>query len=72
MARTLGKAMREFKKATANVEEQFKQAMEEPPPPPPPRRVPSPPAPQPVTTPALVETRPNPVDPESPKDQTPS
>jgi TatA/E family protein of Tat protein translocase len=34
MARTLGKALREFKKATANVEDQFKRAMDEEAPPP--------------------------------------
>jgi TatA/E family protein of Tat protein translocase len=31
-ARGLGKAIREFKKATAGIEEEFKGAMEEPPP----------------------------------------
>jgi sec-independent protein translocase protein TatA len=30
-ARGLGKAIREFKKATAGIEEEFKRAMEEPP-----------------------------------------
>ena len=41
MARTLGKAIREFKKATSNVEEQFKRVLDEPPAasPPPPARV---------------------------------
>jgi sec-independent protein translocase protein TatA len=33
MARTLGKAIREFKKATAGVEDQLKRVLEEPPPP---------------------------------------
>lgn len=40
MARTLGKAIREFKKATAGVEDQLKRVLEEPPPAPPPRRAP--------------------------------
>ena len=31
VARGLGKAIREFKKATAGIEEEFKRAMEEPP-----------------------------------------
>lgn len=31
-ARGLGKAIREFKKATSGIEEEFKRAMEEPPP----------------------------------------
>jgi len=33
-ARGLGKAIREFKKATAGIEEEFKRALEEPPKPP--------------------------------------
>ena len=35
LARSLGKSIREFKKATAGLEEEFRRAMEAPPPPPP-------------------------------------
>ncbi|HSY54134.1 MAG TPA: twin-arginine translocase TatA/TatE family subunit [Opitutaceae bacterium] len=38
LARGLGKAIREFKKATSGIEEEFKRAMEEPPKRPTPRR----------------------------------
>lgn len=34
LARGMGKAMREFKKATSSVEQEVRRAMEEPPPPP--------------------------------------
>ncbi len=54
MARTLGKAIREFKKATAGVEDQLKRALEEPPPAPPPRRAP------PAVQPRAVEPPPPP------------
>jgi TatA/E family protein of Tat protein translocase len=37
LARGLGRAMREFKKATSGVEQEVRRAMEEPPPPPAPR-----------------------------------
>jgi sec-independent protein translocase protein TatA len=36
LARGMGKAVREFKKATSSVETEMRKAMEEPPPPPPP------------------------------------
>ncbi len=39
LAKGMGKAVREFKKATSNVEEEVRKAMEEPPPPPSPRPV---------------------------------
>jgi len=39
LAKGMGKAVREFKKATSNVEEEVRRAMEEPPPPPSPRPV---------------------------------
>lgn len=56
MARTVGKAVREFKKATANVEEEVKRVMnEEPAPKPRPRPRPAPlaaPAPGPAPSPA--------------------
>ncbi|MEY4489314.1 MAG: hypothetical protein RIQ79_1822 [Verrucomicrobiota bacterium] len=71
MARTLGKAVREFKKATANVEEQFKQAMEEPPPPPPPRPAPRIAEATPVPPPAATETPPSPFAPEPPANPPP-
>jgi len=37
LARGLGRAVREFKKATSGVEQEVRRAMEEPPPPPSPR-----------------------------------
>lgn len=37
LAKGMGKAVREFKKATSNVEQEVRRAMEEPPPPPAPR-----------------------------------
>jgi len=37
LARGLGRAVREFKKATSGVEQEVRRAMEEPPPPPAPR-----------------------------------
>jgi len=37
LARGMGKAVREFKKATSSVETEMRKAMEEPPPPPSPR-----------------------------------
>jgi TatA/E family protein of Tat protein translocase len=37
LARGMGKAVREFKKATSNVEQEVRRAMEEPPPPPSPK-----------------------------------
>ncbi len=37
LARGLGRAVREFKKATSSVEQEVRRAMEEPPPPPAPR-----------------------------------
>ncbi len=40
-ARGLGKAIREFKKATAGIEEEFKRALDEPPPKPPAARPPN-------------------------------
>jgi sec-independent protein translocase protein TatA len=43
LARSLGKSIREFKKATSGLEEELKRAMEAPPPPP--RQPPPPPAP---------------------------
>lgn len=54
LARGLGRAMREFKKATSGVEQEVRRAMEEPPPPPKPRPVGTigqgePPAPKPPT-----------------------
>jgi sec-independent protein translocase protein TatA len=39
LARGMGKAVREFKKATSSVETEMRRAMEEPPPPPSPRPV---------------------------------
>lgn len=48
MARTLGRVVREFKKATANVEQEVKRVMEEEPAPPPPRRSPASPPSRPV------------------------
>lgn len=39
LAKGMGKAVREFKKATSNVEQEVRKAMEEPPPPPAPRPV---------------------------------
>ena len=54
MARTLGKAIREFKKATAGVEDQVKRALEEPAAPPAPRRAP------PAAQPRAVELPPSP------------
>jgi len=39
LARGMGKAVREFKKATSTVETEMRRAMEEPPPPPSPRPV---------------------------------
>jgi TatA/E family protein of Tat protein translocase len=39
LARGMGKAVREFKKATSGVETEMRRAMEEPPPPPSPRPV---------------------------------
>lgn len=39
LARGLGRAVREFKKATSGVEQEVRRAMEEPPPPPKPRPV---------------------------------
>ena len=57
MARTLGKVVREFKKASANVEEEVKRVMnEEPAPAPKPRPRPAPAAslPPPATAPASV------------------
>ncbi len=61
-ARGLGKSIREFKKAAAGVEEEFKRALEEdehkkPAPPPPPTTFPPyppPPALPPATSPALI------------------
>lgn len=44
LARGLGRAVREFKKATSGVEQEVRRAMAEPPPPPPP------PSPRPVGT----------------------
>jgi sec-independent protein translocase protein TatA len=46
MARTLGKVVREFKKATANVENEVRRVMNEEPEPP--RRRPAPPPPEPA------------------------
>lgn len=37
LAKGMGKAVREFKKATSSVEQEVRRAMEEPPPPPAPR-----------------------------------
>ncbi len=37
LARGMGRAVREFKKATSSVEQEVRRAMEEPPPPPAPR-----------------------------------
>ncbi len=39
LAKGMGKAVREFKKATSSVEQEVRRAMEEPPPPPSPRPV---------------------------------
>lgn len=39
LAKGMGKAVREFKKATSSVEHEVRKAMEEPPPPPAPRPV---------------------------------
>jgi len=39
LAKGMGKAVREFKKATSSVENEVRRAMEEPPPPPSPRPV---------------------------------
>ena len=39
LAKGMGKAVREFKKATSSVEQEVRRAMEEPPPPPAPRPV---------------------------------
>jgi sec-independent protein translocase protein TatA len=39
LARGLGRAVREFKKATSSVEQEVRRAMEEPPPPPSPRPI---------------------------------
>jgi len=72
IARTVGKALREFKKATANVEEQFKQAMEDTPPPPPPRPTPRFPATPPVPPPAPAVSPPSPFAPEPPANQPPA
>lgn len=52
MARTLGKAIREFKKATAGVEDQLKRVLDEPPPAPTPRRAPAAVQPRPVDLPS--------------------
>lgn len=65
MARTLGKAIREFKKATAGVEDQLKRALEEPPPAPPPRRTP------PAVQPRAVEPPPTAPALEAPSPDTP-
>jgi sec-independent protein translocase protein TatA len=45
LARSLGKSIREFKKAASSLEEELKRALETPPPPPQPRRPAAPAAP---------------------------
>jgi len=62
LARSLGKSIREFKKATSGLEEELRRAMEAPPPNPPPRPpVVSPAAVQPpVPPPAVPITPPSP------------
>ena len=80
MARTIGKVVREFKKASANVEEEVKRVMnEEPAPKPTPRprsapaplpsaATPPPPAPPtPATPPSAAELRATPPPPEAPR-----
>jgi sec-independent protein translocase protein TatA len=56
LARSLGKSIHEFKKATSGLEEEFRRAMEAPPPPAPPPRPPAPPVapPAPVNPPAAA------------------
>ena len=61
LARGLGRAIREFKKATAGVEEQIKRAMEEPPPKP---RTQAPQIPPVYTPPPSAITPITPIDPE--------
>ena len=46
LARSLGKSIREFKKAASSLEEELKRALETPPAPPPPRRPEAPAAPE--------------------------
>lgn len=69
VARGIGKSIREFKKATAGVEEEIKKALAEPPPPtrkttepvtPPPASLPSAPAAQPVEDPYHLPKPPSP------------
>jgi len=63
LARSLGKSIREFKKATSGLEEELRRAMEAPPPSPPPRPPPVPPAvaqPSPATPPAAAPVAPPP------------
>lgn len=67
MARTVGKVVREFKKATANVENEVKRVMnEEPTPAPKPR-----PRPRPAPTPAAPATLPEAPRPDSPPPEAP-
>ncbi len=68
LARGVGKALREFKKATSGVEEQIKQAMAEAPPPKP-RPAPAPSLPPAYTPPppaAITAVEPEPVAPKAP------
>jgi sec-independent protein translocase protein TatA len=74
LARSMGKSIREFKKATSGIEEELKRALETPPPPrrPPGKMPPSPVPPQPATFPpagAPGPASPKPsVDPAAPAD----
>ena len=62
LARSMGKSLREFKKATSGLEEELRRALETPPPPPrPTAKVPFPPTPAvtpPSTPQAVTPTRP--------------
>jgi sec-independent protein translocase protein TatA len=73
LARSMGKSIREFKKATSGLEEELRRALDTPPPPSrPPVKIPPSPAPQKSTPPAPAAPPPQPpATPPSPPENPP-